>query len=536
MRATKPGIPLPSDGPRPTSVRYNDWRQVELPPPDAFAPTLPVSVIIPSYQTPPETLAMTLAALEGQTYPRDLFEVVIVDDGSEPPLTRPRSTPLNVKVVRQKRRGFGAARARNTGARAAAHDILLFLDSDMLAEAGWMAAHARWHHTVADALTLGFHACAAVGGLDAAIIRCRPGTLRELLSGRLSAPSWIEAHMLRTDDLTSRADDLFRVVISGNFGIRKPFYRLVEGFDESLVRYGLEDIELGYRVYTRGGLLVPVRDAFTCHLDLHEDDRDAKDRSHRIQYRKAAHLIAHRGFRGTKPGRTYQVPQFVVTVDAGHLPAEQVIKIVGVILADRVHDLVVRVETQAGDGHERLVQLRNEFDPDPRVQVAPARSALDEFPVASFHVTLPGGAVFARDLVHRLRARLKSAVTAAAVLPDGSRVSITRAWALQRARRAPGGGDPADYGEARMLSAASLKIRGAVPTRGADCTSSARPADYPGHFERLLYVMRDIRGPGEAYSTLKGLVKAVWGQGSGKLRRQRNTRTGNTVARHRTSE
>ncbi len=40
-----------------------------------------------------ETLARTLAALEGQTYPRNLFEVLIIDDGSEPPLSRPSQPP-----------------------------------------------------------------------------------------------------------------------------------------------------------------------------------------------------------------------------------------------------------------------------------------------------------------------------------------------------------------------------------------------------------------------------------------------------------
>ncbi len=168
--------------PKPTSVRYNDWRQVDTPAPEAFTPTLPVSVIIPCYQTPAETLARTLAALEGQTYPRGLFEVVIVDDGSQPPLSRPRSTPLDVKVARQERRGFGISRARNTGARAAAGDILLFLDGDTLAEAGWMAAHARWLHAVSDALTLGFRACVSMDGIDAETIRRRPGSLRELFS------------------------------------------------------------------------------------------------------------------------------------------------------------------------------------------------------------------------------------------------------------------------------------------------------------------------------------------------------------------
>ena len=131
--------------PPPRLVWYNDWRQVAAPALGAFTPELPVSVVVP-YCAQPQELARTLAALERQTYPRELFEVVVVDDGSPQPLARPRSTPLDLKVARQEDLGFGLARARNTGARAAAHDVLLFLDADMLPEAGWLAAHARWHH------------------------------------------------------------------------------------------------------------------------------------------------------------------------------------------------------------------------------------------------------------------------------------------------------------------------------------------------------------------------------------------------------
>ncbi len=488
--------------PKPTSVRYNDWRQVNLPTPETFTPTRPVSVIIPYYQTPPETLARTLASLERQTYPKDLFEVVIADDGSQPPLERPPSTSLDIRVVRQKRCGFGAGRARNNGARVAAHDILLFLDSDMLVEAEWIAAHARWHHVVSDALTMGFNCYVAVDDLDAKTIRCRTGSLRELFSDRPADPPWFEAHMLRTNDLTSRSDDLFRVKASGNFAMRKDFFDLVGGFDESFVRYGLEDTELGYRAYNCGALLVPARDAQAWHQSRwppHWDD--VKDRNFRIQYGKAAHLIAHRGLRGTKPGRIYRVPQFVVNVDAGHLPAEQVIKTVELILAARIHDLGGRIETPARDDDDRRAWLRDVFGPEPRVRVAPARSALDDFPAAPFHVTLPASAVFARNLVHRLRTKLRSAVTAAAVCPDGRRVSITRAWALHRARRTAM--NPADFGEALTLSPAALKLKLKAGT------ASTRPTGSPTNLERLLYVLQDVRGPKEAYTTLKRLTKAV---------------------------
>ena len=371
--------------PRPASVRYNDWRQVDVPAPEAFTPTLPVSVIIPYYQVPAETLERTLAALEGQAYPRDLFEVVIVDDGSETPLERPRSTLLDIKVLRQERCGFGAARARNTGVRAAAHDILLFLDSDTLVETDWMVAHARWHHVVSDALTLGTRGHVAMDGIDAEMVRRRTGSLKELFSDRPVDRSWVEVYLLRSNDLTSRADDLYSVLVGANFGIRRHFYELVGGSDESFVRWGLEDTEFGYRAYSHGGLLVPVRNAFAWHQGRWDEDRDSKRRQRRLQLGKATHLIAHDSLRGNRPGRVFTVPRYVVTVDAGHSSAVQVIETTETILADRMHDLMVRIETQAGDD-ERLA-LQDEFGADPRVRVVPPTHTLTNSPP---HLSMSG--------------------------------------------------------------------------------------------------------------------------------------------------
>ena len=495
------GNPVP---PQPASVQYNDWRQVALPAPEAFTPTRPVSVIIPSYHTPTETLAMTLAALETQTYPRDMFEVVIVDDGSEPPLTRPRSTPLDVTVVRQERQGFGVARARNTGVRAAAHDILLFLDGDRLVEAVWIAAHARWHHVVSDALTVGFCAHVAVDGMDAETMRSRPGSLADLFSTRPVDPPRIAGHMIRTNDLTSRDDGVFRGVTGGNFGIGKGFYHLVGGSDESFTRWGWEDTELSYRAYTYGGLLVPVRDAFAWHQGRWNENKNC--RGNLIQHEKAAHVIAHRGFRRTQPGRIYTVPQYVVSIDAGRHPTDQVIRTTATILADREHDLVVILNAPTGGEDEHVARLREAFGPDPRVRVAPAGSPLDEFPTAPFQIALPANAAFAKGLVHRLRVRLGSAVIATSVLPDGSHVSITRAWALHRARRT--GKTPAAFGEARTIPPAKLKLAPALPSATARATDadravSAEPVGYPTKWERFLDRTRNLRGSADAWAFLK---------------------------------
>ena len=466
-----------ADGPRPAAVRGNDWRQVQLPEGGSFTPTLPVSVIVPCFEAP-GALALTLAGLERQDYPRELFEVVIVDDGSEPPLRPPAGTPLDVRVVRQERRGFGLARARNAGSREAAHDILVFLDGDVIPEAGLLAAHARWHHAVSDALTLGFCAYVPAAGIDAEAVRGRSGSLRALFADRPADQPWLERHMARTADLTSAHEDLFRAVTGHNLGIGKAFYREVGGFNESFRRYGGEDTEFGYRVQTRGGLLAPVREAFGWHQGRFADGREGKARDQHLQRAKLAHWIADPGFRRSAPGRIFAVPRHVVTVEAGDVPAARVVAAVEGLLTDPAGDLAVRVETPVARADLGPAWLEVHFGADPRVRVAPEgparasargpalevahEAALEAFPASPFHIRLGARANVPRGLVERLHTGLGDAVVATARLAGGSRVSIARAWALHRARRT--GLPVAAFGDARRLKAAAVRPR---PVRGA---------------------------------------------------------------------
>jgi len=490
--------------PQPNSVWYNDWRQVDVEPLDTFTPTMPVSVIIPYYQTHAAALEMTLAMLERQTYPRDMFEVIIVDDGSAPPLERPLDTTLDVKVVRQERRGFGLARARNNGARAAAHDILLFLDSDMLTEPKWMAAHARWHHAVSDALTMGPYPYVAMDDIDLDTIRQWRGSLEELFSDRPKTDVSKRGYMLRVNNLISRADDMFRVVPGGNLGVSKWFYQLVGGHDESFTRWGMEDVEFNYRAYIQGGLLAPDPDAIAWHQGAWGEDIEAKRRSERLQYGKIANLIAHPNFRGDSSRQIFKTPQYVVTIDGKRGSTDQLIKAVMNALEDRIYDLVVRIEMPDDVDCERLARLLEWFCPDPRVRVAPTRSALDEFPASPFHVTLPA-AVFGRDVTHRLRARLGDAVCATATLPDGTQASITRAWALNRARRT--GRPHTDFGEVRSMSIRDLKLKSAA---SVNATVAPEAVNYPTTWDRLIGRLQDVRSFREGCSFLKWLTGAAW--------------------------
>ena len=74
-----------------------------------------VSVVVPT-RARPEQLADCVAALEALDYPRDRFEVIVVEDVE----------------------GDGPAAARNRGAERARGELLAFTDDDCLPDRGWL--------------------------------------------------------------------------------------------------------------------------------------------------------------------------------------------------------------------------------------------------------------------------------------------------------------------------------------------------------------------------------------------------------------
>lgn len=96
------------------------------------------SVIIPTYNRP-QQLANCLQSFTHLEYPRDRFEVIVVDDGSKTPLDElvsPFNTQFEVKLFRQN--NSGPATARNTGARQAKHPFLAFTDDDCMPSPTWL--------------------------------------------------------------------------------------------------------------------------------------------------------------------------------------------------------------------------------------------------------------------------------------------------------------------------------------------------------------------------------------------------------------
>lgn len=96
------------------------------------------SIIVPAYERP-GNLDACLGALAQLDYPRDLFEVIVVDDGSRvapEPIAKPYSEQMNIRLLVQEH--TGPATARNTGALQAKGEVLAFTDSDCSVDKGWL--------------------------------------------------------------------------------------------------------------------------------------------------------------------------------------------------------------------------------------------------------------------------------------------------------------------------------------------------------------------------------------------------------------
>jgi glycosyltransferase involved in cell wall biosynthesis len=96
-----------------------------------------ISVVVPTRDRP-DALGALAGLLAGQTLPAGRFEVIVVDDGSQPPLRSPAAAPALTILRHESSRGPGAA--RNTGWRAAAAPLVAFVDDDCAPAPGWLEA------------------------------------------------------------------------------------------------------------------------------------------------------------------------------------------------------------------------------------------------------------------------------------------------------------------------------------------------------------------------------------------------------------
>lgn len=100
------------------------------------------SIIIPTYNRP-KILIGCLESIALLNYPRDCFELIVVDDGSKTPLdsvVESFKEKLDLKLLRQE--NAGPAAARNKGVEIARGEYLAFTDDDCRPTPNWLTEFA----------------------------------------------------------------------------------------------------------------------------------------------------------------------------------------------------------------------------------------------------------------------------------------------------------------------------------------------------------------------------------------------------------
>lgn len=253
------------------------------------------TVVIPTYERS-HRVRQLLACLIDQ---EALAEVIVCDDGSHDD-TRAVATSfadrLPLAYCHQEDLGFRAGQARNLGIRRAKGDVVIFVDDDVLVAPDFVREHVRAHEGLGEpAIVIGYRHRAF-----------EPPLLQPTFEDIARGEPDDRVAVLGMDGTPVRDHPRPWVyVYSCNFSVRRGVPEL--WFGEGFHGWGMEDIELGYRLHKRGMPIVAAprarvlhvedpapRDPFRCEersiaprydtyvrnavyfMDLHPEDRDVE--------------------------------------------------------------------------------------------------------------------------------------------------------------------------------------------------------------------------------------------------------------------
>lgn len=202
------------------------------------------TVIIPTHNRP-DGVAETLRHLLEERPGAD-FEIVVVDDGTDPPLSA--SAAVGVRILRTP--GIERSRARNLGALSAKRDLIIFIDDDIGVPPGFVAAHERAATEFGDVLCVG--GISAPPGWAASPF----GRFRRLIE---------DASPVRLRGLVTERN----FCTAQNMSMRRDTFLSLGGFDPDIVSG--EDQDLALRFSSQGGRIAFLPEATALHRDSNAD-------------------------------------------------------------------------------------------------------------------------------------------------------------------------------------------------------------------------------------------------------------------------
>lgn len=254
------------------------------------------SIIIPSYNSK-ERLYYNLLSLNNQDCNFEIFEVIVVDNGSNDDtlqMLKKFKAKYNLKFKRIEKNS-GIAHGRNEAIKMAEGDILIFHDSDMIAPKDFVTKHLNDHKeqnivvcgiSWKRIITFYYEELEKSGtnyelldylSEDFKKINKYPTIKKQsIIDGSYMNYSFdLDSDFTRVlkgilNDYRDNLDDYmlpWRLFITNNASVERKKVLDVGMFDEAIVGYGFEDYDLGIRLYKSGGKFIYDEDILSIHQE-----------------------------------------------------------------------------------------------------------------------------------------------------------------------------------------------------------------------------------------------------------------------------
>lgn len=241
-----------------------------------------LSVIIPTYNRS-QLLAYTLDSLLIQNVHKDVFEVIVADDGSSDntkEVVEKYRERLNIKYVYQEDKGYRPASARNLGIINAEGTICFFVDAGVILSEDCVNAHIAIHashgpHLAAIGYVYGFDQSGKVP-VKEMIKPQDPAQTIDILRSEGAGHDIRERHYRRCNDKIETLPAPWLLFWTCNVSASRKDLIGIGMFDEQYDgRWGCEDNDVGIRLWQKGVSIHLCRKAESIHYP-HEKNMQQK--------------------------------------------------------------------------------------------------------------------------------------------------------------------------------------------------------------------------------------------------------------------
>jgi len=212
-------------------------------------PIVTMSVVMAAHNEH-QYMARTLKSLYERTPASILTEIIVVDDGSSPPLAASCVDYPEVKIIRHEDRR-GLIKSKTEGGNAASGDMIMFLDAHVKPEWNWAEPILR-------------HMNINYKRVVVPLIPILDGETWEPNNNAVGSKMMFDWSLMFNwfEDF----NDIVPCMSGGLFGISRQWWHESGEYDYQMMMWGAENIEQSIRVWLCGGEIYVARDSRVAHV------------------------------------------------------------------------------------------------------------------------------------------------------------------------------------------------------------------------------------------------------------------------------